>query len=107
MFSGRLRFTFKISRSTLDDWIRLEKETGLLEQPKLNVGRPPIIKDLQEFKVFVEESTFTHVRDLQPLFEQRFGHSITYATLLKTLHKIGGMPTRKHLSSKPTDSTTE
>lgn len=87
--------TFRISRSTLDDWIRLEQETGVLNQPKLHVGRPALIQDLQEFKVFVEAASFKHVTDLQPLFEQRFGYKISYATLLKTLHKIDGIPKKK------------
>ncbi len=97
--------TFKISRSTLDDWIRLEKKTGALKQPKLNIGRPPVIKDMNEFRAFAENTPCIHVKDLQVKFEQKFGHKITYATLLKALHKIDWVQNRKRLLSKQADTT--
>ena len=39
---------FNIARTTLDDWILLEQQTGQLKQPKSpNMGRPSCILDLQ------------------------------------------------------------
>ena len=50
--------TFKISRTTLDDWILLQNTTGQLKQPKINAGRPTKIKDMSAFKQFVESTPF-------------------------------------------------
>ncbi|WP_151960587.1 IS630 transposase-related protein [Acinetobacter bereziniae] len=82
--------TFNIARTTLDDWILLEQQTGQLAQPKLvNVGRPSSIKDWQAFKVFVENTKFSQAKDLVALFEVQFGYSVTYDVILAALHKLG------------------
>lgn len=81
--------TFKISRTTLDDWILLQNTTGELKQPKINAGRPTKIKDMDAFKQFVETTPFSQVKDLVPLFEQKFGYPILYSNLLKAIHRLG------------------
>lgn len=81
---------FKISRTTLDDWILLQQTTGQLKQPKIkNSGRPRIIKDWQAFQLFVESSHFSQAKDLLPLFEQQFGYAISYPVMLLALHRLG------------------
>ena len=42
--------TFKISKTTLDDWILLQNTTGQLKQHKINAGRPTKIKNMNAFK---------------------------------------------------------
>lgn len=46
---------FKISRNTLDLWLKKERETGDYQasQP-LEIGKKPKIQDLEKFKKFVE-----------------------------------------------------
>lgn len=81
---------FNIARTTLDDWILLEQQTGQLAQPKLkNVGIPSTIKDLDAFKIFVENAKFSQAKDLVPLFKDHFGYGVSYAVILSTLHKLG------------------
>ena len=81
---------FHIARTTLDDWILLEQQTGQLKQPKSpNAGRPSKILDLQAFEHFVKQTPFTQAKDLVPLFEQHFGYSVGYHVILKTLNKMG------------------
>ncbi|WP_445115019.1 helix-turn-helix domain-containing protein [Acinetobacter sp. WZC-1] len=82
--------TFNIARTTLDDWILLEQQTGQLAQPKLvNVGRPSTIRDLPAFKIFVENTKFSQAKDLVPLFKNQFGYAVSYDVILATLHKLG------------------
>lgn len=82
--------TFNIARSTLDDWILLEKNTGQLKQQKSDkVGRPKMIKDWEAFKRFVETTPFTRAKELVPLFELEFGYPISYAVILLGLHRLG------------------
>ncbi|QIO09104.1 IS630 transposase-related protein [Acinetobacter lanii] len=81
---------FNIARTTLDDWILIEQQTGQLKQPKSpNVGRPSKILDLQAFEAFVKTTPFTQAKDLIPLFEQKFGYSVGYHVILKALNKMG------------------
>ena len=69
---------FNIARTTLDDWILLEQQTGQLKQPKSpNMGRPSCILDLQAFK------------DLVPLFALHFGYSVSYQVILGALNRMG------------------
>lgn len=82
--------TFNIARSTLDDWILLEKNTGQLKQQKSDkVGRPKMIKDWEAFKLFVEMTPFNQAKELVPLFELKFGYPISYAVILLGLHRLG------------------
>ena len=81
---------FNIARTTLDDWILLEQQTGHLKQPKpQNAGRPSRIRDLQAFEHFVKNTPFTQAKDLVPLFEQQFGYTVGYHVILKALNKMG------------------
>ena len=81
---------FNIARTTLDDWILLEQQTGQLKQPKTqNAGRPSCILDLQPFKHFVNTTPFTQAKDLVPLFESRFGYSVSYQVILGALNRMG------------------
>ncbi|MFZ0021989.1 helix-turn-helix domain-containing protein [Acinetobacter sp.] len=81
---------FDIARTTLDDWILLEKQTGQLKQPKSeNVGRPSCIHDLNAFKSFIETTQFSQAKDLVPLFEAHFGYAVGYHVILKALNQLG------------------
>ncbi|ANF80827.1 hypothetical protein A3K93_00560 [Acinetobacter sp. NCu2D-2] len=81
---------FGISRVTLDAWIRLEEETGdLVPKPAKNRGAPSHIKDWNEFQVFVKNTKFKNISDLVPLFEQRFGYTVSYAVLVRAIHILG------------------
>ena len=81
---------FKIARSTLDEWIALEKETQDLKPlPPIRTGRPFSIQDLDSFKAFVNNTQFSKIGDLLEPFEQKFGYQISYAVLWRGLKKIG------------------
>ena len=81
---------FNIARTTLDDWILIEQQTGQLKQPKSpNVGRPSKILDLQAFEAFVKTTPFTQAKDLVPLFALRFGYSVSYQVILGALNRMG------------------
>ena len=59
-----------------------------MKQPKIISGRPSVIKDMQAFKQFVEATPFSQVKDLVPLFEQKFGYKIRYGALLRAMHRL-------------------
>lgn len=93
--------TFHIARTTLDDWLKLEQETGQLKQPKIqNSGRPSHIKDMQAFHEFVETTEFSQAKELVPLFKKHFSYEISYNVLLSGLHKIGWTHKKRVLPTK-------
>lgn len=81
--------TFNIARTTLDDWIKLKSETGSLEQKSWDRGKALGIKDLDEFRQFLEQTSFNTLKELIPLCEQRFGQLILYEHLRRAAHKVG------------------
>lgn len=81
--------TFNIARTTLDDWIKLKSETGSLQQKCWVRGKSPGIKDLDEFRLFLEQTPFNTLKELIPLYEQRFGQPILYERLRRAAHKVG------------------
>jgi len=81
---------FNIARSTLDEWISLEKNTKSLQPlPATRNGRPFTIKDLNSFEIFVNTTSYNKIKDLLEPFEQKFGYKISYSILWRGLKKIG------------------
>ncbi|WP_269914370.1 helix-turn-helix domain-containing protein [Acinetobacter sp. HY1485] len=81
---------FNISRVTLDAWIKKEELTGSLEtKPRKRQGAPTHIKDWKAFQDFVKKQKFQNISDLPFLFEKEFGYSVSYAVLVKAIHKLG------------------
>lgn len=81
---------FNIARSTLDEWISLEKKTkDLRPLSAVRNGRPFTIKDLKSFEEFVDTTPYKHIQDLLEPFEQKFGYKISYSILWRGLSKIG------------------
>lgn len=82
--------TFRIARTTLDAWIRLEEETGLLQPRQHRIrGYNHTITDWEDFKVFVQTTPFNTVYDLIEPFHIRYSKSVSYDVLLKGLKRIG------------------
>lgn len=82
--------TFRIARTTLDAWIKLEEETGLLQPRQHRIrGHSHTITDWDDFKVFVQTTPFNTVYDLIEPFQLRYSKSISYDVLLKGLKRIG------------------
>lgn len=82
---------FNIARSTLDEWIQLEKATNdltPLPSSKQN-GRPFSIKDMESFEAFIRSTPFSKIDELIVPFEQKFGYKVSYSVLWRGLNKIG------------------
>lgn len=81
---------FNISRVTLDAWIKLEEETGSLKiKPCKTRGAPTHIKDWNAFQAFVKKQKFQSILSLVPLFEEEFNYEVSYAVLVRAIHKLG------------------
>ena len=81
---------FNISRMTLDAWIKKEELTGSLENKQSKKrGAPTHIKDWDKFQAFVKKQKFQNIGDLVEPFVQEFGYRVSYAVLVKAIHKLG------------------
>lgn len=86
---------FHIARSTLDNWILLEKTTkNLIPIPAARNGRVFTIKNLESFAEFVNTTSFAQIKDLLEPFEEKFGYKISYSILWRGLEKIGKVKKR-------------
>ncbi len=87
---------FNIARSTLDEWIFLEKNTKDLKPlPATRNGRRFSIKDLKSFEEFIDSTPYHQIKDLLEPFEQHFGYKISYSILWRGLDKIGKVKKQK------------
>ena len=77
---------FKISRNTLDLWLKKERETGDYQaNSPVGVGTPPKIKDLRKFQEFVtEHSDFT-----QKQMAELWGSDGTQQNISYACRKLG------------------
>lgn len=76
---------FKISRNTLDLWLKREKETGDYEAVANKQGRHSKIKDQEKFKVFVKENN----GKTQTIMAELWGQNITQQNISYTCQKLG------------------
>ena len=76
---------FKISRNTLDLWLKREKETGDYAAIANQQGRHSKIEDREKFRVFIKENkdkTQTRIAEL-------WGDNITQQNISYTCKKLG------------------
>ncbi len=77
---------FKISRNTLDLWLKKERETGDYQaSPARGVGTPPKIKELEQFSVFVKE----HSDLTQKQMAKLWGNNATQQNISYACRKLG------------------
>lgn len=81
--------TFKVSRSTLDDWLKLRKRNGSLEPVKYRRGPKPVIINSKENDLFFEEHQHKTLAQLCELWFKKTGQRVSDVTMSKTLKRFG------------------
>ena len=76
---------FKISRNTLDLWLKREKETGDYGAIANKQGRHSKIKEEEKFKLFVKENK----DKTQTKMAELWGENITQQNISYTCQKLG------------------
>lgn len=94
--------TFRISRSTIDDWLVLRATQGHV-QPKAPAqrGPRPAIADLEAFKTFAQRHSGSTLKQLAQAWHHETGRTLSRNTFSLALRTIGW--TRKK-SALPTPS---
>lgn len=80
---------FEVSEKTVYNWLNLEKKNKSLEAKSgYQKGHSHKIKDLGEFKKFVEKTKFSTGVELHTLWQEEFGIKISHRSILRKLKKI-------------------
>lgn len=82
--------TFRISRSTIDDWVALRTTQGHVRpQAPARRGPQPAIADLDAFTAFMQQHHDCTLAQLAHAWEQVTGHRLSRNTCSLALQKIG------------------
>jgi transposase len=93
--------TFQVSRSTIDDWLKLRAETGsVLDKPRVRRGKAPAISDWVAFEAFAKRHTGATLRHMALAWEEETGQKLSQNTFSVMLRRIGW-------TRKKSDSSTE
>ena len=81
--------TFRVSRSTIDDWLQLRSETGQLkDKPNRRFGRAPAISDLATFEAFAKRYSHATLGQMASAWENETGQKLSINTFSLTLRRL-------------------
>ena len=82
--------TFRVSRSTIDDWLALREHTGQV-QPKARPGRTGrgAFPGHEVFEAFARHHRESTLWQMQVAWEQEFGQRLSTMTFSSWLRRIG------------------
>ncbi|RYD87955.1 MAG: hypothetical protein EOP50_19900 [Sphingobacteriales bacterium] len=82
--------TFRVARSTIDDWLQLRAQTGSVAVvPPVRRGPPPAIGDLEAFEEFATRHCHKTLAGLQDAWEQEKGQRLSDNTFSLAMRRIG------------------
>ena len=95
--------TFHVSRSSIDDWLRLRSETGsVADKPRQGRGRVPTINDLVAFEAFANRHQGATLSQMAVAWEADTGQKLSINTFSLLLRKIG-WTRKKSISITPSE----
>ncbi len=82
--------TFGVSRSTIDDWLKLRSETGEVKaKTEYYRGRAPLLPDSPALRTFLEAHQGCTLAQLSNAWEAEQGQRVSVKTFHKTLQRLG------------------
>jgi transposase len=82
--------TFRVARSTIDDWLQLRAQTGSVEVVSpVRRGPPPAISDLVAFEEFATRHRDKTLAGMQEAWQQERGQRLSDNTFSLALRRIG------------------
>jgi len=93
--------TFRVSRSTIDDWLGRRESEGHFEATRSYVRGPaPSISDTVAFEAFALLHGGQTLKQMAALWQEQTGHSVSGQTLCNTF-KRAGWTRKKSVGSMP------
>jgi len=80
---------FKVSRSTIDKWIKLKEKTGSLTAKKYRRGREAMIKDEKESHEFIKRHQDKTLKEMAKAWESERGGKISGEGMRQRLRSLG------------------
>lgn len=81
---------FGVSRSTIDDWLKLRAETGGVKAKTAYYrGRAPMVADTPELRAFLGAHEGQTLAQLAAAWEAEQGQRVSVKTFHKTLQRLG------------------
>ena len=100
--------TFKVSRSTLDDWLKLRQQQGnVLANTGYRRGVLPVIQDMAALEGFVSRHCGSTLAELARVWQQETGHKVSNVTMGKALRRLGWTRKKRVGSTKSETWTSE
>ena len=82
--------TFGVSRSTVDDWLKLREQTGqVAAKTAYYRGRPPTLEDTAEVRAFIETHRHSTLTQLAEAWFELQGQRLSIMTFSTTLRRLG------------------
>lgn len=82
--------TFGVSRSTVDDWLKLREQTGqVAAKTAYYRGRPPTLEDTAEVRAFIEGHPYCTLTQLAEAWFEAHGQRLSIMTFSTTLRRLG------------------
>lgn len=97
----RVHQQFKVSRSTIDDWLKRRAETGKVEaNTKYHRGPAPALADSPEVRDFIEQHKSSTLDHLAEAWFAAQGQRLSTVTFSKTLKRLGYTRKKRVISSE-------
>ena len=82
--------TFRVSRSTIDDWFKLRAQTGGVQaNTTYRRGKAPTLEDLTVFAEFAQRHSGCTLAQMAQAWEQETGVKLTLMPFSQALQRIG------------------
>jgi transposase len=82
--------TYRIARSTLDDWLALREQTGqVASKPANRRGPIPALTDQSEVHEFIQRHRHCTLSQMALAWEQEAGQRLTVMTFCNSLRRLG------------------
>ena len=93
--------TFNISRSTLDDWLRLREQTGRVQaNTTYRRGPAPALSDTPAVRSFVQKHQHSTLEQMALAWQQQSQQQLSCMTFSSTLRRLGYTRKKRPISTK-------
>jgi transposase len=90
MSKMRAHQTFRVSRSTMDDWLKLRSTTGeVVAKTRYRRGTLPAIEDLEVFEAFALRHQHSTLEQIKRAWHQEKGQWLSINTFSLAMKRIG------------------
>jgi len=92
---------FGVSRSTIDDWLRLRQQTGGVQaNTAYDRGRPPALPDTPAVHTFVQTHQHGTLEQIAAAWEKESGQRLSGMTFSTTLRRLGYTRKKRAISTE-------